>query len=388
MTLLRRHHPAWLLVCSILLVIILGWPARADDIDRQRRNLREIQGRIERLSQQLASSKQREGAVKDELGQLEKELADLEKNSRRLEKRLRKVKEQIKEKERSVDLLKRDIADREQYVKRRLGALYRRGEMRLFKVLFEKESPSRVAENYFYLSRLVREDRKLLNGFRDDWRALQSTLAELEDLRSGQQKRLDVIDAGQKTLKKGRKTRQAVLRSLKDSRETLSKQITELKEKARRLRGLLKTLESEKTGEYSGPSAGFKRQKGTLPWPGDGALMVRFGTNFNEQVGSRIESQGIELAQNPGTPMHAVAKGKVIFAKPFRGFGNLLILDHGDGYYTLYAQARQLLKKVGDIVDAGERIGLSGFGGSDTIYFEIRQRGKPLDPLQWLKTRR
>lgn len=85
--------------------------------------------------------------------------------------------------------------------------------------------------------------------------------------------------------------------------------------------------------------------------------------------------------------MRAVAAGKVAFSKPFRGFGNLLILDHGDGYYTLYAQASQLLHKVGDVVAAGDKVALSGFGGNDTVYFEIRQRGTPLDPLQWLKPR-
>jgi septal ring factor EnvC (AmiA/AmiB activator) len=82
-----------------------------------------------------------------------------------------------------------------------------------------------------------------------------------------------------------------------------------------------------------------------------------------------------------------VADGKVVFAKPFRGFGNLLILDHGGGYYTLYAQARQLVKKVGEVVAAGDTVGISGFGDNKKIYFEIRQRGTPLNPLQWLKPR-
>lgn len=388
MSVLCKHHPVGLLVCSVLLLLTLAGRGWADDIDRQRKSLKDIQERITRLSKQLDSSAERESEVKDDLEKLEKELTGLQRNSQRLQKRLDGTKDDIRQKEQRVALLNKNIADKEHAVRRRLDSLYRRGEMRLFKVLFEKESPSRVAENYFYLSRLVRQDRKLLGGYRDDWRALQATLKELEELRTDQQRRLEVIDASKVTVAKGRKTRQTALTTLRDNREALNKEIAQLKEKARRLQNLLKTLESEKSAEYSDSSTDFKRQKGALPWPGKGDLVVRFGTNFNAELGTRIESQGIELAQNPGTPMQAVAKGKVIFAKPFRGFGNLLILDHGGGYYTLYAQARKLLKKVGDIVAAGDHVGLSGFGDSNTIYFEIRQRGKPMDPLQWLKLRR
>ncbi|ABA88918.1 zinc metalloendopeptidase M23 domain protein [Syntrophotalea carbinolica DSM 2380] len=371
----------------LFLLLCLVWPARADDIDRQRQNLKEIQNRIERLSKQLDTSKVREGEAQQELMELEKELSGLQQNSTRLEKRLNSVKKDILAKETRIASLTDQISEKEQQVRRRLGAVYRRGEMRLFKVLFQKDSPSRVAENFLYLTRLVRQDRLLLNDYREDWRALQTALQELENLHGDQQRRLSIIDASQKTLKNGRKIRKAAISKLRNKREAIKDEIAQLEEKARRLRKLLKTLESEKSGAYSGSAVGFKKQKGRLPWPVQGKLVVRFGTNFNAGLDTRIESQGIEIAQKPGLPMCAVAAGKVVFSKPFRGFGNLLILDHGDGYYTLYAQASQLLHKVGDVVAAGDKVGLSGFGGSDTVYFEIRQRGTPLDPLQWLKPR-
>jgi len=220
---------------------------------------------------------------------------------------------------------------------------------------------------------------------------LREALRELENLRAEQQRRLNVLDASHKVLDKGRQAHKTALNKLRQDRTELSGEIAGLKEKAQRLRNLLKTLESAKSRAYSGAasdtSGSFKQLKGALPWPGQGKLMVRFGTNFNDDLGTRYESQGIEISQAPGTPIHAVASGKVVFAKPFRGFGNLLILDHGGGYYTLYAQASQLVKKVGEMVTAGDKVGISGFGDSKTIYFEIRQRGTPLDPLQWLKPR-
>ncbi len=393
MTRFHAHCFVVRLFCCLLLLAYMGTPAWGDDVDRQRQSLKDIQSRIDKLSKQLVSSREQEGAVKQELAQLDKELSGLQNNSRRLQTRLNDLNNDIGDKEKHAELLRKDISEREQYVRRRLGAIYRRGEMRLFKVLFEKGSPSQLAENFFYLTRLVRQDRELLKKYREDWGVLRDSLQELEHLRSEQQRRLNVLDASHKVLNKGRQTHTSALNKLRHDRTELSGEIAGLKEKAKRLRNLLKTLESTKSREYSGASkvvggGNFKQQKGALPWPGQGKLMVRFGTNFNEDLGTRYESQGIELSQTPGTAIHAVANGKVVFAKPFRGFGNLLILDHGGGYYTLYAQASQLVKKVGDTVSAGDNVGISGYGDSKTIYFEIRQRGTPLDPLQWLKPRR
>jgi septal ring factor EnvC (AmiA/AmiB activator) len=381
------HRTLFRFVLPLLLVTLSAWPAGADDLAKQRQSLKEIQGRIERLSKQLKNSREAEGEVEQELNNLEKELHRLQQNSRRLQHRLTDIKKDIAEKEKRADAVKIQISEREKQVRRRLRALYRRGEMRLFKVLFEQSSPSQIAENFLYLTRLVRQDRLLIGQFRDDWRVLKGTLDELEHLRSEREKRLEILEASQKTLDKGRQTRQAALGDLRENRKTIKGEIARLQEKAKRLRQLLKTLESEKPREYSGEPGAFGKKKGTLPWPGSGELVVRFGSNFHEELGTRYESQGIELAGPAGSPISAVAAGKVVFAKPFRGFGNLLILDHGDGYYTLYAQARELLKKPGETVAAGDRVGVSGFGGNKTIYFEIRQRGTPLDPLRWLRPR-
>ena len=259
-------------------------PARGDDVDRQRQSLKEIQSRIDRLSKQLITSREQEGEVQQELAQLDKELSTLQKNSNRLQTRLKGLNNDIGDKEKRAAALRKDISEREEYVRRRLGALYRRGEMRLFKVLFEKGSPSQLAENFFYLSRLVRQDRELLKNYREDWGMLRDALQELEKLRVEQQRRLNVLDASHKVLDKGRQTHKSALNKLRRDRTELSGEIAGLKEKAKRLRNLLKTLESAKSREYSGASNGtagsFKQQKGNLPWPSPGKLMVRFRGQF------------------------------------------------------------------------------------------------------------
>jgi septal ring factor EnvC (AmiA/AmiB activator) len=100
-----------------------------------------------------------------------------------------------------------------------------------------------------------------------------------------------------------------------------------------------------------------------------------------------LESNGLEIAAEAGSPVKAVWAGKILYASQFRGYGKLMIIDHGDKYYSLYAQVAQFARQVGEQVLPGETVAYSGFEGRDFLYFEIRKSGKPLDPLPWLKKR-
>lgn len=128
----------------------------------------------------------------------------------------------------------------------------------------------------------------------------------------------------------------------------------------------------------------FESSKGHLSWPLRGRIAVTFGP----KSGGEHENHGIVIAANEGSDVHAVSHGRVVFADWMRGFGLLLIIDHGDGYMTLYGYNETLLKDVGDWVDANDTIASSGVtGGQKTpgVYFELRAQGKPLDPRSWLK---
>jgi septal ring factor EnvC (AmiA/AmiB activator) len=124
-----------------------------------------------------------------------------------------------------------------------------------------------------------------------------------------------------------------------------------------------------------------------LPWPAEGRVNYGFGQQKHPQLGTTFDSHGIEIAADSAQPVKAVADGRVIYANWFKGYGNLLIIDHGNSYYTLYAQNARLVKGVGDVVARGETVGFSGLPGSNGIYFEIRKGGTPQDPRPWLRKR-
>jgi murein hydrolase activator len=133
-----------------------------------------------------------------------------------------------------------------------------------------------------------------------------------------------------------------------------------------------------------GLTGSFRQLKGNLRLPVRGELANRFGS---PREGSGVAWKGLLIRARAGEEVLAIAAGRVVFADWLRGFGNLLILDHGDGYLSLYAYNEALLKQVGDRVGSGEPIGIVGSsGGSEEtgLYFEIRYQGRPVDPLGWV----
>jgi len=127
--------------------------------------------------------------------------------------------------------------------------------------------------------------------------------------------------------------------------------------------------------------------RGALAWPARGVVTARFGRQSTSRYGTGIARNGIEVSMAEGQPVRAVHEGTVAFAEPFTGYGTLVILDHGDGAYSLYGYLGSITVARGDRVEAQAPIALSGRNpsGNPALYFELRVDGKPVDPLQWLK---
>jgi len=234
---------------------------------------------------------------------------------------------------------------------------------------------------------MVRHDRELLTAYRQQSQEHQAAVSELEALRKKQSSLALRHRKEQNALQKARKSKKVLLAEVKQDAKLLKKMLQDLRAKAARLNQLVKKLETEQTQPYTESLQGLLPQKGRLLWPVPGKLRVGFGTSRHGDLGTLIESHGFEIGATVGTPVSAAANGRVIFAKSLRGYGKLMIVDHGDKYYTLYAHMARFTKQVGDYIAAAEAIAYSGYEGRDSIYFEIRQGGKPIDPAGWLRPR-
>lgn len=379
-------------LCGMLLfslaVSFTTAPAVADDLDASKERLNRIQKQIEEALQGLRHKESQTGSLSEELARLSSETRRIERLAEKSIQQLSELSDRLEKQQLSLNQIEKQQAQTEQQVRNRLLVLYKSGEVGLIKALLsEAESPQEIAEKYTFLSRMVRHDRELLSEYRQQSESHRVLLTELKDLQSKQAAVVERRKEEKETLRKARQSKQALLAKVKQDAGLLEGLVEELRAKAARLNGLVKKLESDQTQSYTATLEGLSSEKGRLFWPVPGKLRVGFGTSRHGDLGTLIESHGFDIEADVGTPVKAVATGKVIFAKQLRGYGKLMIIDHGQKFYTLYAHMARFTKKLGEMVAADEVVAFSGFEGRDAVYFEIRQGGKPLDPSDWLKPR-
>lgn len=358
------------------------------ELGSNKETLEKIEKQIEETIKGLKGKQAESGELSHDLDRLAAEVRRIERLERKSNRQLSDLSDQLKEKRQALQGLNTQMKTIEGQVRERLVVLYKSGEVGLIKALLsESESPRDITEKYAFLSRMVRHDRELLSKYRQ--RSLEHSAAvdELESLREKQSTLVLRRRKEQDTLQRARKSKKVLLATVKQDAQLLEEMLKELRAKAARLNDLVKKLETEQAQLSSKDLKGLQPFKGRLPWPVKGKLRTAFGTSRHGELGTLIESHGYDIEADVGSPVSAVAEGKVIFAKSLRGYGRLMIVDHGHKYYTLYAHVAKFTKRVGDVVAAGAAIAYSGFEGRDAVYFEVRQGGKPLDPGDWLRKR-
>jgi septal ring factor EnvC (AmiA/AmiB activator) len=377
---------------SRLLILFLALPlctAHADDeLDASRERLNQLQKQIRSTLEGLRNKQSESGSLSEDLERLNIEVRRIERLERKSQQQLAELTSTIKAKRHAMEKLDALRDQTEQQIRSRLVVLYKTGEVGLIRALLaESESPREIAEKYAFLSRMVRHDRDLLDQYRSQVQDYRTALADLEAMEKKQSTVVLRRNREREALQKARRSKQVLLAEVKRDAVSLEKMLQDLRAKAARLNELVKKLETEQGQPYTGNLGGLLAQKGRLLWPVPGKLRVGFGTSRHGELGTLIESHGFDIAAAVGTPVNAAAGGKVIFANILRGYGKLMIIDHGRKYYTLYAHMARFTKQVGEPVAAAEVIAYSGYEGRDAIYFEIRQGGKPLNPGDWLKPR-
>lgn len=371
----------------LLTFVAIGSASAGDNLDESRRSLEAIRQRIGKASKELEAKKAAERTLAEDLKTVEREMSRIKGRLSSLALRLSSLEREIVVKEKESDASRKAVRELDKTVKKRLSALYKSGDMGVLRALFAAESPAEMAREFVYMGRIVRRDRELLLSHHRHIGELESSLRQLKDLRQKQRQSLSAKRSEQETLQEATEIKRKLLAKIRDDKAALSGLLEEMRQGAARLTALIKNLERGKNPEYTEGLEVFARQKGRLPWPASGSVKIGFGTGRHPELGTLYESQGYEISLSPDEPITAVWSGRVIFADRFQGYGNLLIVDHGESYYTLYAQASRLLKKVGSKVMQGENVALTGFEGNDSFYFEIRHRGTPLDPADWLSPR-
>lgn len=264
----------------------------------------------------------------------------------------------------------------------RLRARYRLGRTQRANLLLSAPSVGELLRRRRALETLLESDLKLLKGARSALDELAARTARLEERRREHARREAEARERRARAQSHAGELAALHASLLAEQGLRERALDELYQTQARLNALVGGLPAENAG-----SVRFGRRRGKLRYPTAGTLEVGFGKVVNPKFNTTTYQKGIDLRAPLGSEVVAVAPGKVVHAGPFRGYGSLVIVDHGGGYHTLYAHLGSMAKDAGDPVGEGEALGTVGDTGSlkgAYLYFELRENGKPVDPKVWL----
>lgn len=352
-------------------------------------------GQIEDLKEEIADIDEWLADAEEDRSSLEQQLSGLEQEIGRLTRERRELRQQAREQQQRLTKLGKEetkltrvLESQRDSLKKQIRAAWMEGDAPAVKVLLNEIDPDKIARTMTYYEYLSRDTMDRLEAFAANLSQLKETqkqvkagrmrLAELEE---------NVADRQQK-LSSSKKEREQTLTALKTDISNRLSEREELEEDRKRLEKLLREVEEAianiPTPNESDP---FGSLKNKLPWPAEGKIVRNFGDSY---ASGKLKHNGLLINTAEEGDVKAVHYGRVVFANWLRGFGLITILDHGDGYMTLYGHSSSLFTSPGDWVEAGEAIAQAGrTGGTNdpAVYFEVRHNGKPDNPRRWLGNR-
>lgn len=371
-----------LFICHVLLLTIAF--ATGEDLDASRKELEEIRQRIGKTSRTLEEKKRAEETAISDLKKVERSLERMTSRVANISIELEQLTVRIGRAESDMGKTGAQIEGLSGLVKKRLVALYKGGETPLTQTIFTPRPAAEVSADFKYLHRIVQHDRELLGGYQLRLNHQNQNLQQLASLRQEQLRLMQEMEKERRDMVLVAKMKEDLLLRVRKDKNSLSRQLSELQGRAKRIDGLIRNFETSRNREPAAPGTLFSGQQGRLSWPVTGRVRIPFGNSRHPDLGTPYQSHGIEIEVTGDLPVRSIWSGKVVFANAFKGYSNLLIIDHGDGYYTLYAQTASLTCKVGDKIGQGQVVARTD-GDSGRFYFEIRKGGTPLDPKKWLE---
>ncbi len=349
--------------------------------------LKEIQKKLSSEKQKVQEIIKKEGSILSELEKIDRALKLKREELAGYDKQLAQTRTKIRQVEGDITILSSKLESRKQFLKQRLRSLYKQQHGDIAVILFSARDYQDLIKKSRYINFIAYYDRKLMDLYSSEIKELNEKMQQMEVLKKELEIDKNQVKRKADEMQAERGKKDSLLASVKKERSSYEKMIKELEESSKRLLDLIKRLEEQELPP-SITGKGFAALKGRLPWPLEGKILVPFGSYKNPEFNIPVFKNGIEIKAGTGEAARASAGGKVVYADWFKGYGQLLIINHGDGYHTLYAHLSEIFHKVGDTVKAQQavgKVGESGLLNTPSLYFEIRYKGKPLNPVQWLK---
>ncbi len=388
-------------LAALLLIQSAVWCAppsfAADDAGSRKKELRRMQREAREKKQEVKRAARTERSILTELERIDR---DIEAGSAEMSaevERLRSAEAALVDVEKSGRELSGDLEGLKQRYRERIRALYKLGRSGYALEALLSDNLGDALRRAKYLGVIAQQDRQMMQHYRAALDRIAEQRRDIADRREEVLKRKKAVAAEKTALEARKRNKAALLARVKKEKHLTEQALQELEESAAGLAALIKKAEEQKAAREARRRAELRRQPepapaspGRFAWPVNGPVMTRFGRQHHPELGTTVFRRGIEIQARTGEAVRAAAEGDAVFADWFKGYGRLVILQHGGGLYTLYGYLSQISVKQGDRVALGQALGHAGDTGSlkgTKLYFEVRHNGEAEDPLTWLSKR-
>ena len=406
-----------------LVLLALIWPlcASANQADRKQSELAALKQRLQTLQQEFRTTQAHRREAADELSQSERAISSALRQLRQLDGERQRAQTDLQALTQQTDATTARIRAQQAHLAQALKAAYQRGQGDALKLMLNGADPNQAARDMRYLAHLSRARHEAIEALRADLAKLAALQQQTEQKTTELAQLQMAREAEQKKLLADKRAREQVLQKLSVQIQQQRREISNLKRDERSLTQLVERLnrlmaqqaararaaQQAQKNQKNGNNAAsqprralgvntetpvafrsdkpFSGLKGSLRLPVAGELMNRFGA---PREGGGVSWKGLFIRAAEGAAVKAIAAGQVVFAEWLRGFGNLIIVDHGEGYMSLYSNNESLYKQVGERVQPGDAIAAVGNSGGQPdpgLYFEMRHQSRPVNPLLWVK---
>ena len=373
------------LVIGLALILIASQDSFAQDSRSQRQQqLERLEKEIKLLEERIANLRSSERTTARTLEELKTKRRLHDREVERIGLEILSTEDQISDLEPKIDDLSISLQARQEELGRILRKMYIGGRSRMLRALLSVPEAEQMGLAQTYLSIIAKGELKFIKTYQSDLENLTRQQRELRQAKS------DLVNLHEQERKHSEDALSAqteqenILTQIRSKQGVYTQALQEKMQARQRLQQLIERVTTAETAVTGIP---FSRQRGRLPWPADGEVITRFGKVRDTNYDVVLENDGIDIRANVGNPVYAVFAGNVVFRDWIDERGNMVVLDHGNGYYTLYAHLDRFSVEKSDEVVAGQEIGKVGETGSlkgSILHFEIRQHALALDPAEWL----
>ena len=386
-----------LILTFILFVVFFSYGNSSGNysqkIKEENQRLKKIEQQIKSVKDEINNLQKKESDYLETLHKIEKLLQDTEKELKAIEKDLELAQKEIKQGEDELIFEKRMLKEKTKLLESRLREIYKRRLTGYMEILFNSESFSDFLTRFRYIKKILSLDAEVINDIRQQMKKIEDSKMNLEN-------REEILSLLKKEVEKEKeniefsiKAKKSIINKIDSQKEVRLKSLKELEQSSQEIKSIIERIykqqeeDSKKVSQKEVPTITLKPKKGIFALPIQGKLISGYGRQKNTEFNTYTFNSGIDISAPLGQVVRAAGSGEVIYTGNIKGYGQIIIIDHGGRITTLYAHLSKILVGIGEKVKKGQILGQVGDSGgvsSTRLHFEVRVEGKPTDPMNWL----